>query len=72
MVYLTLFSKIGQPLMDLFADSKNSPTSNLLQQGKGLEGLHTRCDVDWLELGTMVCLPTNRPHPSGPGEILQV
>ena len=46
--------------------------SNLLQLGKGPEGLRTRCDVDQLEHGTRVCLPSDRPHPSGPGEALQV
>ena len=47
-------------------------TANLLQLGEGPDGLRTRCDVDQLEHGTRVCLPSNRPHPSGPGETLQV
>ena len=49
-------------------------TANLhvLQLGEGPDGLRTRCDVDQLEHGTRVCLPSERPHPSGPGETLQV
>ena len=47
-------------------------TANLLQLGEGPEGLRTRCDVDQLEHGTSVYLPSDRSHPSGPGETLQV
>ena len=47
-------------------------TANLLQLGEGPDGLRTRCDVDQLEHGTRVCLPSNRPHLSGPEETLQV
>ena len=47
-------------------------TANLLQLEEGSDGVRTRCDVDQLEHGTRVCLPSDRPHPSGPGETLQV
>ena len=46
-------------------------TSNLLQLAEGSEGLRTGCNVDQLEQGTRVCLPSDRSHPSGPGETLQ-
>ena len=46
--------------------------ANLLQLGEGPDGQRTRCDVDQLEHGTRVCLPSDRSHPSGPEETLQV
>ena len=53
-------------------EQSEQPASNLLQLGKGSDGLRPGCDVNQLGQDSGFCLPTDRSHPSDPGETRQV